>query len=133
MKGDTNLTREETIERLKSLGYPIVLNENGYLVCTGYNFSNQDLRDLNFGGCDLGVADFSGADLRGTNFTGAYLRQATFSDTKLEGSCFLYTNLWLVHVRANSPEEADIDAWIMKMIRSILRFPRKISGLDHGD
>jgi uncharacterized protein YjbI with pentapeptide repeats len=52
----------------------------------GFDFSNADLRDINFIRANLEGADFRGSNLKGANFEDALLEGAKFEGANLEGA-----------------------------------------------
>jgi hypothetical protein len=89
---EETMTREQTIERLKELGYA-GCEETGVLHLEEADLRGADLRGADLRGTDLSGARLRGADLRGTDLSGARLRGADLGEADLRWARLRGTNL----------------------------------------
>ena len=80
------MTREETIERLKTLGIANPVNEEGRIDLRGADLSRADLAGAQLFNANLPGAELGGANLQDANLEGANLQDANLEGAKLGGA-----------------------------------------------
>ena len=87
------MTREETIERLKALGFDNPVNEEGWIYLVRADLDEANLGEADLGGANLFSANLGGANLRGANLFSANLVRAHLEGANLEGANLEGANL----------------------------------------
>ena len=112
------MTREETIQRLKELGFENPVNEEGRI-----DLNSADLRDADLAYADLAYAEMTGAnleiaDLYNADLGGADLKSAKLTDThlgsaNLAGANLQNANLWNANLSGAGLEHTNLSRGIL--------------------
>ena len=114
------MTRQETTERFKELGFDNPVDDAGKLSLRGADLSGADLERADLSGiilakaylrrANLGYADLERADLSGTDLSWARLGSANLYHANLKGADLSFANLYHANLKGADLKGANMSA-----------------------